>query len=171
MEAAEQDLFRRELGARIGKIVARFPTKSEAAGAAGVSVEQLNKWIAGSVKVPADGVKALADAANVDFSWLIAGDAATTDVGSGFTAAVDISIIGNKVADIVVETHRKNGVRLPEAALAREVVSRLSQLYKKSDNPNDMDELFSLLPWLERSIDRELSEAKADPGTGKRSAS
>ncbi|CAD7055259.1 XRE family transcriptional regulator [Pseudorhizobium halotolerans] len=171
METEEQQSFRRELGARIGKIAGRFPTKGEAAAAAGVSVEQLNKWIAGTVKVPADGLKSLANAANVDFSWLVAGEAASTDVDSGFIASVDISIIGVRVADLVVECYRRNGIKMPEATLAREVIARLSQLYKKADNPKDMEELFSLLPWLEKAIDRELGDAAAEPGTGKRSAS
>lgn len=152
-------------------IVARFPTKGEAAAAAGVTVEQLNKWIVGSVKVPADGLKGLAAAANVDFSWLVAGDEAATDVSSGFTASLDISIIGLRVADLVVEIYRRNAVKMPDGALAREVVIRLSQLYKKADNPKDMEELFSLLPWLEKAIDRDVADARSDPGTGKRSAS
>lgn len=169
METEEQQRFRQELGARIGKIVARFATKAEAAAAAGVSVEQLNKWIAGTVKSPADGLKALANAANVDFSWLVAGDAIKTEVGSGFNASIDVKLIGTKVADIVLSVHKRHGIKLPEHALAHEVITRLSQLYGKSDNPRDMEELVSLLPWLELALDREL--AAAEPGTGKRAAS
>jgi len=65
--------FRKALGQRIGVAVGRFPQKKDAADVVGVSVEQLNKWVSGHVKVPADALQALAAAADLDFSWLVTG--------------------------------------------------------------------------------------------------
>lgn len=73
MEEADQDGYRMQLGARIGLAIAQMPTKSEASRVSGVSTEQINKWVKGSVKVPADALKALSDASGVDFSWLVTG--------------------------------------------------------------------------------------------------
>lgn len=68
--------FRRELGTRLSETAARFRSKSAAAEAAGVTLEQFNKWLAGTVKVPVEGLWRVAKAAGVDFKWLCAGDAA-----------------------------------------------------------------------------------------------
>ncbi len=56
-----------------------FSTKKEAADAAGIGTEQLNKWL-GNVKdgadipkVPVEALLALSEAAGVDFNWLATG--------------------------------------------------------------------------------------------------
>lgn len=65
--------YRLELGERLAQVIDKFDTKSDAAAVAGVSVEQLNKWSRGSVKVPLEAVRALALAAEVDLIWVISG--------------------------------------------------------------------------------------------------
>jgi phage repressor protein C with HTH and peptisase S24 domain len=67
-------IFRKNLGARIASCVDKIGKKSDAAAASGISPEQLNKWIAGTVKVPAEALRLLAKVADVDFSWLVTGD-------------------------------------------------------------------------------------------------
>ena len=51
-----------------------FETKSDAASAAGVTTEQFNKWIKGTVKVPAEALLSITKHVDVDFSWLVVGD-------------------------------------------------------------------------------------------------
>jgi hypothetical protein len=70
--------FRKELGRRIAETVAKFPTKSAASKAAGVSVEQLNVWIAGEAKVPAEALWRLAQETGVDFCWLAGGQSSAS---------------------------------------------------------------------------------------------
>ncbi|WP_142847583.1 hypothetical protein [Telmatospirillum sp. J64-1] len=70
------ETYRRELGERLAVVTARFPSKGAAAQAAGVTTEQFNKWLAGSVKVPVEGLWRLARSAGVDFKWLCAGGGA-----------------------------------------------------------------------------------------------
>lgn len=65
--------FRAHLGRRIAAVAALYPTKAAAAEAAGISAEQLNKWIAGTVKVPIEGLRGLSQAVDVDFCWLCNG--------------------------------------------------------------------------------------------------
>lgn len=66
-------VFRQNLGLRIEQCVKLIGKKSDAAAAAGVSTEQLNKWINGTVKVPVEALATLAKAADSDFSWLATG--------------------------------------------------------------------------------------------------
>lgn len=70
----DQAEYRRNLGDRIAESVDKMPSKAAAALVVDVTVEQLNKWIKGQVKVPADALRALSEAANVDFSWLVTGE-------------------------------------------------------------------------------------------------
>ena len=72
------DDYRKSLGKRIAYAVDKAQTKSSAADSVGISVEQLNKWIRGTVKVPAEALGALAAFTGVDFSWLVTGEAAVT---------------------------------------------------------------------------------------------
>lgn len=65
--------YREGLGLRLGEVTRKFDTKSDAASAGGVSVEQFNKWLKGTVKVPADALYSIAEEAGVDFSWLVTG--------------------------------------------------------------------------------------------------
>lgn len=69
----ETMIFRANLGARIGFCVDKIGKKREAASFAGITPEQLNKWIKGTVRVPVEGLRDLSRAASIDFSWLATG--------------------------------------------------------------------------------------------------
>ena len=75
-ERHPQEDYRKDLGGRLSQAIARVKNKGDAALAAGVSTEQLNKWVRGEVKVPAEGLRALAEYTRVDFSWLVTGQGA-----------------------------------------------------------------------------------------------
>ena len=68
--------FRECLGQRIATCVTLIGTKSDAASAAGITAEQLNKWIKGTVKVPVEALHMLALAADVSVVWLATGEGA-----------------------------------------------------------------------------------------------
>jgi len=65
--------FRSQLGLRIAEVVAHFPTKTEAAEVAGITLETLRKWVAGAVRVPIEGLWRLARGNDEEFSWLCTG--------------------------------------------------------------------------------------------------
>lgn len=81
----ETQEFRYALGLRIDQVVKKVGKKSSAAEAAGVTPDQLNKWIKGAVKVPVDGLRSLARLANADFSWLASGEGSMFQGSSGAT--------------------------------------------------------------------------------------
>ncbi len=64
------EIYRKQLGQRIQKVVGQYSSKSAAAEAAGITVEQLNKWCKGSVKVPVEGLNSLSEGCNSSFAWL-----------------------------------------------------------------------------------------------------
>lgn len=66
-------IFRQNLGLRIAYAIDKIGSKSGTAAAAGISPEQLTKWVKGTVKVPIEALKDVADAAGIDFSWLATG--------------------------------------------------------------------------------------------------
>lgn len=74
--SADTHLFRKNLGLRIEQCVKIIGKKGESATIVGVTPEQLNKWINGTVKVPVEALRLLAAAANSDFSWLATGQGA-----------------------------------------------------------------------------------------------
>lgn len=75
-EAVSTDtlLFRKNLGLRIEQCVKIIGQKGKSATIVGVTPEQLNKWINGTVKVPVEALRLLAGAASTDFSWLVTGE-------------------------------------------------------------------------------------------------
>lgn len=145
--------FRQELGARIATTAAKFSTKAAAARAAGVSVEQFNKWICGNVKVPVEALKALADTASVDFSWLVTGVAKERERLA--IEESDLGAIGEMIASFVLQCSRERNVILSELAFVKEVMRRLSQLIRVADDHVDKEVLLSLMPWLKLQIRRD----------------
>lgn len=107
--------FREELGHRINVASQKYRNKTEAAKAAGVSLEQFNKWIAGSVKVPLEGLKALASNPEVDFNWLATGQTSAP-------ARVEVSIKTELLSELInlLETFLdETGTNLPVAKKAQ----------------------------------------------------
>lgn len=74
------------------------------------------------------------------------------------------------VGRLVVSLHKSEGIALPPDALLNEQSIAYNTLLKKAENPSDLEELESLLPWLEARLNRQLKTAKAEPGSGKHSA-
>lgn len=68
------DAYRKELGERLTSAIARVKNKADVAHSIGISVEQMNKWLRGDVKVPAEGIRGIARHTRVDFSWLVTGE-------------------------------------------------------------------------------------------------
>lgn len=122
--------FRQNLGTRIGYCVGKFSRKQDAAEAAGVSVEQLNKWVKGSVKVPVEGLAQLAAAADVDFSWLSTGEG-KQPVG-GLTrvrkAATDLDVPRLERAIAVVERGLEEAGRTAPPEVKAELVNAVYAL-------------------------------------------
>ena len=67
------------IGSRLGKVIESFPSKTTAAKAAGITLQQLNKWIKGEAKIPIEGLMAISNSkySNKNLLWLATGNAFT----------------------------------------------------------------------------------------------
>lgn len=83
--------FREKLGQRLESLVERFPTKKDAAKAAGVTLEQFNKWLQGGTKVPAEALYNFARVADADLTWLITGKGSPE--GQEFASLIEVPVL------------------------------------------------------------------------------
>lgn len=93
-------------------------------------------------------------------------------------ASADKSAMPAAVADImklvgaeVLRVFEEEGVRIPLYQYSKELAEHTAAVMRRMDDPTDIAELESLMPWLEGRIRKNLREAAAVPGTGKREAS
>jgi len=167
--------FRRDLGRRIEEAAGKFETKTAAAKAAGVTLMQFNKWIAGTVKVPMDGLYALATAARIDFSWLATGNGNMHGGGGSspevLAAAVDEDLMG-RIVDGIMAVYKDLGMRLPPRSLGELAARVAADLVAAYDDPADrVVGLKGALQRLRTDVLRSSDVGTGDPGSkGKLSA-
>lgn len=157
-----------ELLGRIRAAIAAIGSVRRAHEMTGIPIGTLNKYMAGTSMPSFEKVVRIAAAAGVSVGEL-AGEASKAGASPDLaTAAAEIMrLVGEAVSD----THRAEGARLPESALIGEISRSYAALLQKMDNPSDVNEARSLLPWLEGRLRKALREAATAPGTGKREAS
>jgi hypothetical protein len=61
-------------------------------------------------------------------------------------------------------------VNLLPDALLDEQSGAYNALLARAEDPDDKEELTSLLPWLDERLKKQLSSTRAEPGTGKHQA-
>lgn len=110
----------------------------------------------------------------VSLEWLLTGagemfaDPSVVPSGPSFhTIKPDVF---REVGRLVTKLHKAEGITLPPDALFDEQSSAYNALIERAEDPADANELTSLLPWLASRIKRNLLQAKAEPGAGKREA-
>lgn len=124
--------FRRELGARIGLAAGLFPTKSAAATAAGITLEQFNKWIRGEVKVPVESLKELAFLAKVDFVWLVCGEERSEPPPTHNLGGRELETIERRVSALVTRHSEKLSRPLAQEVVKRNAAEWLAVLLRKA---------------------------------------
>lgn len=101
----------------------------------------------------------ICDALQVSPRWLLLGEDA-----AGKPSLYD------RVEKLVSEVYAKASVSLPSVSLAATAARHASTLEAAVLSATDEEEIDLRLKLLEKEIQKELREARADPGTGKRSA-
>ncbi len=114
--------------------------------------------------MPADGLHGLAREGNVDFSWLASGENRKAKSGDVARAVAE----GMKIVSAVLwDVYKAEGVKIPPGNLIAEMREYTMALIEMLDDPEDLQEWQTLVPWLENRIRKSLKE----PGTGKHAAS
>lgn len=145
---------------------------AEFARRSSVKYTTMKNYLLGRSLPPLDIAAQIADAHGVSIDWLVGkglpDKTASVATPKGATVTSEaLKVIGH----LVTTLHKEAGVRLPPAAIIPEVARHYEALVARMDDPGDIDELKSLVLWVENRIRKELSAVAAEPGTGKREAS
>ncbi|TCT41190.1 hypothetical protein [Martelella mediterranea] len=76
-----------------------------------------------------------------------------------------------KLAGLADQVHQQFDIKLPRLALASQAGYLFDELLKRVSNVNDPEEVEAALPLLEFMLKKQLQDAAASPGAGKRGAS
>lgn len=108
------------IGFRISVVIDAYPSKSAAARAAGVTPEQLSRYVKGINRAPFDTLVKLCRPVGVSLDWVATGDgrmtaSARAPTGDGHAAEI---LLGNLVAGLEIHKQR-TGVRIPPLTQGR----------------------------------------------------
>ncbi|MEP3428897.1 MAG: helix-turn-helix transcriptional regulator [Roseibium sp.] len=147
------------------------PERGTLVDALGVSVGAISRYERGENEPTAAVIARYKEAFGVSFHWLLTGEGEMFADPSKAPVSKELHTIKpdifRAVGKLVGGLHKAEGINLPPDALLNEQSSAYNALIERAENPGDLDELQSLLPWLEARLKRDLKAAKADPGTGK----
>lgn len=108
------------VGFRISVVIDAYPSKSAAARAAGVTPEQLSRYVKGVNRAPFDTLVKLCSPVGVSLDWVATGGgrmAASPQSRTGDGHAAEI-LLGNLVAGLEIHKQR-TGVRIPPLTQGR----------------------------------------------------
>lgn len=137
----------------------------------GIPKKTLEKYLAKRSMASLSNAAKIAEAAGLSLTELVKqSGTATAPRGTADVAAFSVAVFLDLKA-IVDRVHREEKVTLAPAILDQEAKRRFNELVSKLEDVGDIDEARALLPWLESRVRKDLRDAAASPGTGKREAS
>lgn len=137
----------------------------------GVSRRTLSDYVSGKSEPKAKTILEITEATGVTIQWLVSGTGrvSTQDVVRQARQTIDESVL-LEIQELVSREHADAGIHLSTEGLIRTAIEHYNAIILQAENPADLDEVRSLIPWAHRRIKRLIAAAKAEPGTGKRSA-
>lgn len=150
-----RDVYRKELGDRIAVVASSFDTKGMAASAAGITLEQFNKWIAGTVKVPMCGINRLALVAKVNFTWLVTGEGSDRTVGEH--QLPEAMRFARECAEWIARSDISGARSLTEHQHRKLVTYWGGRMVEKAGEFDDPATIRSLIPWARLMMTREIA--------------
>jgi transcriptional regulator with XRE-family HTH domain len=152
-------------------------TKEEFATALGVNPGTYANYERGISEPKVELLDRIADLFNADLHWLLTGKPAPNSrptkaiarAPASQSAVIDPDLL-KQIARIITRAHAEAQIRLPADAQATELANAYNLLMAKAEDPADILELKSLLPWLETHLTKNLRQALKEPGAGKREA-
>jgi hypothetical protein len=136
----------------------------------------LYDYISGKTEPKISAIADIAKHTGVNIGWLVTGDgdmikesAQASVVRFCAQTAINAEVF-KQVGKLVASVYSDEGVKLPPEALMAEAASHYNALMGRADQHDDVQELLSLLPWLENKVRKDIRNAAKEPGTGKHSA-
>ncbi|WP_429813646.1 helix-turn-helix domain-containing protein [Ensifer sp. B1-9] len=120
-----------------------------------------NTWTAYKKGVRSFGLHEVAkicDTLDVSPHWLL------------FGTEGERSDLRERVELLLREVHEEAGISLPAASMEQTVVRYYAGLVDQIVDPDDREEIDLRLKLLRKEVAKDISEARAEPGSGKRSA-
>lgn len=141
------------------------------AGTVGVSKDALAMYERGKNVPTATVLAAYRERYGVSMDWLITGAGEMfADPSKARTTRIDAELM-ERLHDRVASIFHELGQKPPARRIAREATNLYNELAKAVPDLTDTEMIDVTLPRLALDFKRRISEAVAEPGTGKRSAS
>lgn len=137
----------------------RWGSEASLAKALGVTANTWTAYKKGKSSFGLHEVTKICDILDVVPRWLLFGE----------TAAGKPSLY-DQVENLVIEAHAANSIKLPSAGLAAAAAQYLDALERDLLSPEDEEEIELRLRLLQKRIQKDIEQARAEPGTGKLSA-
>jgi len=110
---------------RLELVISRFSSRSEAAKVAGVTLEQLNKWVKGKARAPFTALANMANATDVSLDWLATGKGQILRMASADLTRPGLTPVETPAAlSLLAET-------LVDHALYSKLFEQLERLYEE----------------------------------------
>lgn len=124
-----------ELGTRINAVIDLYALKKDAADAAGVSAEQLKRYVRGLSAAPFDVLSRLAAPKRINLNWLATGvgEMRLSPLPSTY---VDIDLFG-KIADGVAAVYREENARMGPSDHGRTAARIFNKLIDAYTDPGE----------------------------------
>lgn len=137
-----------------------------------VSRRTLSDYVSGKSEPKATTIVEITEATGVTIQWLVSGTGpvSTQDIIQKHRQTIDQEIL-IEVRNIIATEHAEAGITLSSDNLMRTAVEHYNAMILQAENPGDVDEIRSLLPWMHGRVKRLIAAARAEPGSGKRSGS
>lgn len=162
-----------QLGARIKEAADRIGGLQKLAPLlTDVSRRTLSDYVSGKSEPKASTIIEIVEATGVNIQWLVSGTGkiSTQDFLREKRQKIDDNLL-IEIKNIVEKAHKEEEISLSVDGVIRTSIENYNAMLLHAENPDDVEELRSLIPWIERRVRRFIAAAKANPGTGKRSAS
>ena len=155
------------VGARIKVAAAKVGGLNKLAALIDIPRRTLGDKLAGRTELEVSLLVRIAEATGASVEWLATGNAKVAPPGDSDAMADAMATMLKVVGAEVLRVFEKEGVRIPLYHYSAELAEHTAALLRRMDDPTDVAELESLMPWLEGRIRKSL----AAPGSGKREAS
>lgn len=153
------------VGCRISAVIDAYPSKAAAARAAGVTAEQLSRYVKGINRAPFDTLVKLCAPMGVSLDWVATGSGrmAVSSRSQAGRMNMTETLLGNLVAGLEIHKAR-TGVRIPPLTQARLVVlffRLLSRRLDGADGPSPAEGLLRPDTPVDIAADHDLADILA----------
>ena len=154
----------------------RWGNEAELAKRLGISPNTWTAYKRGQRSFGLNEIAKICDMLEVSPQWLLFGaEQYATGVQSSAAPDFQRPQVDEKLMDelrfVVEKVHKETNIHLSSSAVIRETTALYNDVQKQTEDMSDREEIEAVIRQLQIRLKRRLTEAKINPGSGKRSAS